>query len=99
MITALYTNPNYDGEKGNQAREKIIETLEDQFSDVVRRLYNGGKSKHQKEKEAMEANPFFQAMERGLKEQGVPTLEELEGTESDRPVPDIPDEKYEVDQR
>lgn len=76
MINALYSNSNYDGKEGNEARKEAIENLEEQFTEVTVRLYNGT-SRRMREEEAMKTNPFFTAAERGLKAQGVPDLDQM----------------------
>jgi hypothetical protein len=72
--SAVYGNPNYDGEDNKGKREQWIAALEEQFQEQVKRLFDP--TRVDKEKQIMEKDPFFQAMERGLAKQGVPTLED-----------------------
>lgn len=38
MIVATYSNPNYDGEKGEKARKQRIEALEDHHREVMEKI-------------------------------------------------------------
>ena len=76
MTAAIYANSNWDGSENSGKRTKFIEGLEENFLKAVEELYNPGRA--QREKEIMKKDPFFQAMERGLARQGVPTPEELD---------------------
>lgn len=72
MINAIYSNSNYDGDENKGIREKIVENLEDQFIEAVQNLYRGpGPTKAEIEAKKMKENPFFQAMDRGMKRQGL----------------------------
>jgi hypothetical protein len=81
MINALYSNSNYDGQENNEKRDRIIQTLEDQFNESVAILY-GVKQTAKDKDEIDENNPFFQAMKRGLERQGVLDVEGQESTDS-----------------
>lgn len=91
MINALYSNSNYDGENA-KIRDQVIEQLEEQFSNAMSSLYGGVNP----EDDVIDKdNPFFQAMERGLKNQGVPSLDEIKETEEEKflkPVPEVDQE-------
>lgn len=73
MINALFSNSNYDGDNA-KIRDQVIERLEDQFNDALALLYGGKRSE---DEEIDKDNPFFAAMDRGLKRQGVPTVDEM----------------------
>lgn len=85
MVGALYSNPNYDGKENHDKRDQIIQRIEENFNDTVKKLYNKA-YQVEEEKDELKDNPFFAASERGLKEQGVPELKEFL------------EEEYEVDQ-
>lgn len=92
MISALFSNSNYDSQENSQKRVEIIEKIEDDFNEAVRRLYQDPKEA-EAEREAFKENPFFSAMNRGLKKQGV-LEDELP------PAKEEPEQKeeYKVDQ-
>lgn len=78
MTAALYSNPNYDGEENGPKRDQIIQRLEEQFAEKAAALYNSEIGAQEREAdEAYENNPFFQKSREGLREQGVPELEEF----------------------
>lgn len=78
MIGALYSNTNYDGKDNHEKREQIIQRIEDNFSETVKKLYNKEYAKKQEEEEdVLEANPFFAASKQGLENQGVPDVKEF----------------------
>lgn len=85
MMNAIYANSNYDGQENQGVREKIVEGLESQFTDAVANLYRGpGPTQAEIEDKEMKENPFFQAMERGMERQGLPTYEESADDEFDQ---------------
>jgi hypothetical protein len=72
MISALWANSNYDGEKNAEIRQRIIDQLEEQFSTTCLKIYNPGyKSKDEIEEEKLKSNPFFAAGRKKLVEQGL----------------------------
>lgn len=59
MIAALWSNSNYDDDKGT--RQKAIEEIEANFQSAVNQIF----SETQEEEQINEENPFFQAARRG----------------------------------
>lgn len=81
MISALYANTNYDMKENQSKRDQILQRIEEGFNQTTINLYNGSlteqQKEQQKEEEEYQKNPFFNQVEKGLKNQGVPELKEF----------------------
>ena len=62
MISALWSNSNYDDDKGT--RQKAIEEIESNFQGAVNQIFSG---KVAQEEEIDESNPFFVAAKKSQK--------------------------------
>lgn len=63
MISALWSNSNYDDDKGT--RQKAVEEIEANFQSAVNQIVSGGKQA--REAEIDENNPFFAAAKKSQK--------------------------------
>ena len=95
MISAIHTNPNYDGEKVDKAGH--VREIEDQFDEAIESVYTGKSAGEEIDK----SNPFFAAIDRGLEWIDNPSAQKrLDAaraqSEPDSEVPHDPD--IEVDQ-
>ena len=70
-IAAMWGNPNMDTEKDPQLRSKIMTEVYDKYSAVISEMYTGP-SQQSQEAEIDTDDPFFAAMERGLKDAQLP---------------------------
>lgn len=70
MIAALWSNSNYDDDKGT--RQKALEEIEENFEEAMQIVLYGGHQEEEIDKE----NPFFAAAERGLAKIEVPRQDE-----------------------
>lgn len=62
MISALWSNSNYDDDKGT--RQKAIQDIETSFDNAVKEIFN---SDNNEQNEINEENPFFAAAKKGQK--------------------------------
>ena len=67
--SAVFGNPNYDGEDNQGKREAFIQALEESFREQVYDLYHPGRK--EREDETMRNDPFFKPMYKALEERGV----------------------------
>lgn len=70
MITALWSNSNYDDDKGT--RKQIVEDIEEEFKQMVLMVQTGIKP----EDEIDQDNPFFAAAREGVKKLEAPRNDE-----------------------
>lgn len=79
MISGVWSNSNWDGDKGENPRQKFIEELEDNVNDKIASIY--GMAKKNDEYEIDRDDPFWAAMYRGLEKQhgtALPTKDEVD---------------------
>ena len=62
MISALWSNSNYDDDKGT--RQKAIEEIEGNFQSAVRQIFSGETLQQEEE---IDGNPFFVAAKKSQK--------------------------------
>lgn len=74
-IAAVWGNTNMDQKDNPELREKFQKGIEERFTNAIASLYGGGP---EPEPEVDEDDPFFQAMERGLRKRKLPKAERLE---------------------
>lgn len=79
MIEGIWGNSNWDGEKGENPRQKFIEELEGQVNKKIATLY--GMPVDKDEFEIDESDPFWRAMYKGLEKMhgtAKPTSDEVD---------------------
>jgi hypothetical protein len=67
QISALWANSNYDGEEVD--RQQIIRDIETSYDEVIAEIYSGRSAGGRTDID--KSDPFFAAMERGMKKQGI----------------------------
>lgn len=71
MISALWSNSNYDDDKGT--RKDAIEEIESNYDEAVKKIMFGIQDT---EEEIDKDNPFFSAVDRGLAKLETPRVDE-----------------------
>ncbi len=76
-MAALWGNPNYDPQKegSDGARRELYEKVNEQYSNVVNRLYSDDAEDYQDDDDYDPDDPFWAAMERGMAKHKLPKEE------------------------
>lgn len=75
MIAALWANSGFEGNEGAKNRSQIIEDIETQYDEAVRKIQIGIPEEEQEEKIA-EDNPFFRPVKRAMAKLETPRNDE-----------------------
>lgn len=67
---AMWGNMNYDSEKDEELRQKLQSAIDTGFSKAIAKLY-GEEDEEDKEVEIDPDDPWFKAMEQGMKKHGI----------------------------